>query len=495
MAAIIVSLPIPSPQNSSRKKHFLQTTFLPPNPLPHKTLTKTTLQKKIPTSISSITSSSSSSSTIKIIRNPSLDRHVLKQNKLRFVQKLKTLLLSKPRHYLPLRILSRCRSYLSLPTSRSILSMIKRYPAIFQLFSPPPSPTNASDPPLSVRLTPAAASLAAQESLLKSQISSALASKLHKLLMLSFHRRLLLSKLVHLAPDLGLPPNFRSRLCNEHPQRFRTVDTSYGRALELVSWDPDLAVPFPAAQSPGLDLIIDRPAKFKMLRLPKGLNLKRRHRDFLIKFGELPEMSPYSMDGVGLLPAPHTMEAEKRACAVVREMLGLTVEKRTLVDHLTHFRKEFGLSNKVRGMLVRHPEMFYVSIKGQRDSVFLVEAYDERGQLVLKEEDELLVAKERLMELVRIGKRIRRERRNRVDGVDNDEEEDDDDEEEEEEEDDNDDGFEELFEAGIEDDWEDFGVDEEEDIGDEVVPGSSGEFWTVNGLSKDVGGGGEFESW
>jgi hypothetical protein len=43
--------------------------------------------------------------------------------------------------------------------------------------------------------------------------------------------------------------------------------------------------------------------------------------------------------------------------------LAMTVEKRTLVDHLTHFRGDFGLPNRLHALLVRHPELFYVSIK------------------------------------------------------------------------------------------------------------------------------------
>ncbi|KAJ4851421.1 hypothetical protein Tsubulata_029273 [Turnera subulata] len=110
-----------------------------------------------------------------------------------------------------------------------------------------------------------------------------LAAKLQKLLMLSSHRRRLLSKMVHLAPDLGFPANFCSRLCNDYPDKFRTVDTSYGRALELVSWDEELAVPLPALADVSLDLIVDRPLKFKHLRLWKGRNVKRCHRGLLIK--------------------------------------------------------------------------------------------------------------------------------------------------------------------------------------------------------------------
>ncbi|KAL0402741.1 UNVERIFIED_CONTAM: protein WHAT'S THIS FACTOR 1, chloroplastic [Sesamum latifolium] len=354
-----------------------------------------------------------SSSPHKLVRDPRLDKHVLKQNKIRFVQKLKTLLLSKPKHFMHIQLLYKCRSYLSLPKPRSLLSMIRRYPTIFELFTipTPPTPFHATGPlsQLCVRLTPAAEALARKETDLKKCMSNSLAAKLQKLLMLaSPYHRLLLSKLVHLGPDLGLPINFRSRLCNDHPDKFKVVDTSYGRALELVNWDSNLAKILPLRdENVSVGLIVDRPLKFKHLRLRKGLNVKRQHRDYLIKFRELPNVCPYNTNVTDLVK--ESIEAEKRACAVVREVLGMTVEKRTLVDHLTHFRKEFGLPNKLRGMLVRHPEMFYVSLKGQRDSVFLVEGYNDKGALL--EKDEISAIKDELMELVREGKRMRRERR------------------------------------------------------------------------------------
>lgn len=143
------------------------------------------------------------------------------------------------------------------------------------------------------------------------------------------------------------------------------------------------------------------------LRLRKGLNLKRRHQDFLIKFEELPDVCPYNTSSEEFVK--ETIEAEKRACAVVREVLGMTVEKRTLIDHLTHFRKEFGFPNKLRGMIVRHPELFYVSVKGLRDSVFLTEGYDDKGRLL--KNDETSALKDQLMGLVRESKRMRREKR------------------------------------------------------------------------------------
>ncbi|KAL7148828.1 hypothetical protein ABFS83_06G205600 [Erythranthe nasuta] len=353
----------------------------------------------------------SSSSPHKIVRDRRLDKHVVKQNKIRFVQKLKTLLLSKPQHFMHIQVLYKCRSYLSLHKPRSILLMIRRYPTIFELFTIPTPPTpfhaTGSLTQLCVRLTPAAAALAKKEIDLKKCMSISLAAKLQKLLMLaSPYHRLLLSKLVHLGPDLGLPVNFRSRLCNDHPDKFKVVDTSYGRALQLVTWDSDLAKALPLRDvDKSHGLIVDRPPKFKHLRLCKGLNIKRHHHEYLIKFREVPDVCPYNTNVDDLVKV--SIEAEKRACGVVREVLGMTVEKRTLVDHLTHFRKEFGLPNKLRGMLVRHPEMFYVSLKGERDSVFLVEGYNDKGGLVDK--DAISLIKDELMELVREGKRLRRE--------------------------------------------------------------------------------------
>ena len=117
--------------------------------------------------------------------------------------------------------------------------------------------------------------------------------------------------------------------------------------------------------------------------------MKRNLHEILIKFEELPDVCPYKTP-IGDF-VKESIEAEKRACA--------------LVDHLTHFRKQFGLANKLWGMLVRHPELFYVSLKGQRDSVFLVEGDDDRGALI--ENDEILAIKDQLMELVREGKRMR----------------------------------------------------------------------------------------
>jgi len=138
--------------------------------------------------------------------------------------------------------------------------------------------------------------------------------------------------------------------------------------------------------------------------------------------------------------------------------------------------------------------MFYVSVKGQRDSVFLVEAYDDKGRLVV--EDELLAAKERLEELARESKRMRRERRRGVVPIGDDDKDETEDEEEEAEFYEDDDGLEDLFESGIGDDWEEFGSGEGgigDDEGREIV-----EFWSLKAASEtsaSEGGEERLETW
>lgn len=186
--------------------------------------------------------------------------------------------------------------------------------------------------------------------------------------------------------------------------------TGRGPALELTHWDPELAVSSAelaeeenrTRELDANDLIIDTPPKFNRVKLPRGLNLSKGEMRRICQFRDMPYISPYS-DFSALKSG--TLENEKHACGVVHEILSLTVEKRILVDHLTHFRDEFRFSQQLRGMLLRHPDTFYVSLKGDRDSVFLREAYHD-SQLI--EKDRLLLIKEKLRSLVAVPRFPRR---------------------------------------------------------------------------------------
>ncbi|KAJ6790641.1 protein ROOT PRIMORDIUM DEFECTIVE 1 [Iris pallida] len=325
------------------------------------------------------------------------DNVIQRDKKLKLVLKIRNILVSQPDRVMNLRDLGRYRRDLGLTRKRRFIALLKRFPAVFEI-------VEEGVYSLRFRLTPEAERVYFEELRARNEMEQALVAKLRKLLMMSLEKRILLEKIAHLKADLGLPTDFRDTICERYPQYFRVVRTDRGPALELTHWDPELAVSAAevaeeenrAREAEERNLIIDRPPKFRRVKLPRGLNLSKGEMRRINMFKEMPYISPYS-DFSELRSG--SAEKEKHACAVIHEMLSLTLEKRTLVDHLTHFREEFRFSQQLRGMLIRHPDMFYVSLKGDRDSVFLREAYRD-SQLL--EKDKLLVLKEKLRALVAV---------------------------------------------------------------------------------------------
>lgn len=325
------------------------------------------------------------------------DNVIDKDKKLKLVLKIRKILMGQPDRIMSLKELGRYRKDLGLNKKRRFIALLRKFPAVFEVveqgvFS------------LQFKLTPEAERLYFEEIKVRNEMEDMLVLKLRKLLMMSLEKRILLEKITHLKADFGLPLDFRDTICRRYPQYFKVVATERGPALELTHWDPELAVSAVelseeenrARELEERDLIIDRPIKFNKVKLPKGLNLSKGEMRRISKFRDMPYISPYS-DFSGLRSG--TAEKEKHSCGVVHEILSLTVEKKTLVDHLTHFREEFRFSQQLRGMLIRHPDMFYVSLKGDRDSVFLREAYRD-GHLMDK--DRLLIIKEKLRSLVSV---------------------------------------------------------------------------------------------
>ncbi|KAL0379411.1 UNVERIFIED_CONTAM: protein WHAT'S THIS FACTOR 1, chloroplastic [Sesamum angustifolium] len=332
-----------------------------------------------------------------------LDNVIQRDKKLKLVLKIRKILMSQPDRIMPLRDLGRFRKALGLQKRRRFIALLRKFPAVFEI-------VEEGVYSLRFKLTPEAERLYLEEMKIRNEMEDLLVVKLRKLLMMSIDKRILLEKIAHLRSDLGLPLEFRDTICHRYPQYFKVVATGLGPALELTHWDPELAVS--AAELAAeenrereleeRDLIIDRTPRFNRVKLPKGLNLSKGEMRRICQFRDMPYISPYS-DFSELRSG--TPEKEKHACAVVHEILSLTLEKRTLVDHLTHFREEFRFSQQLRGMLIRHPDMFYVSLKGDRDSVFLREAYRD-SQLI--EKDRMLLIKEKLRALVNVPRFPRR---------------------------------------------------------------------------------------
>ncbi|XP_056175024.1 protein WHAT'S THIS FACTOR 1 homolog, chloroplastic-like [Syzygium oleosum] len=81
----------------------------------------------------------------------------------------------------------------------------------------------------------------------------------------------------------------------------------------------------------------------------------------------------------------------------MHELLSFTMEKRLVTDHLTHFRREFVMPQKLMRLLLKHLGVFYVSERGKRFSVFLTGAY-EGAELIQK--CPLVLWKEKVLSLI-----------------------------------------------------------------------------------------------
>lgn len=323
------------------------------------------------------------------------DTVIQRDKKLKLALRIRNILVKQPDRIMNLRELGRFRRDLGLTRKRRFIALLKRFPGVFEI-------VEEGVYSLKFRMTPEAERIYLEELRARNEMEQLHVVKLRKLLMMSLNKRILIEKIAHLKTDLGLPVEFRYTICERYPQYFKVVSTDRGPALELTHWDPELTV---SAAEMGEEenrikeieernLIIDRPPKFKRVKLPRGLNVSKGEMRRICQFRDMPYISPYS-DFSELRAG--TPEKEKHACGVVHEILSLTLEKRTLVDHLTHFREEFRFSQQLRGMLIRHPDMFYVSLKGDRDSAFLREAYRD-SQLI--EKDRLLLLKEKMRALV-----------------------------------------------------------------------------------------------
>lgn len=64
-------------------------------------------------------------------------------------------------------------------------------------------------------------------------------------------------------------------------------------------------------------------------------------------------------------------EFDKRAIAVMHELLSFTMEKRLVTHYLTYFQREFTMPQMLMRLLLKHFGIFYVSQSGKRFSVLL----------------------------------------------------------------------------------------------------------------------------
>lgn len=219
-----------------------------------------------------------------------------------------------------------------------------------------------------------------------------------KLLMMSAKKRIPLSKIYHCRSLFGIPEDFRDRVHN-YPNYFRIVVEEDGkRVLELVNWEPLLAVSVLESEFMVDEDRVKRAFKFP-LKHGKDLDLDDNDTRKLNLLNTLPLVSPYSF---GSRLDIWTLEAEKYRVGVLHEFLSLTLEKRASIHHIVEFKEEFSLTKHTYQMLLKQPRTFYLAGTEMNWVVFLKDAYDENGVLINK--DPQVVFNEKLYKFAQMRK-------------------------------------------------------------------------------------------
>ncbi|CAN4081399.1 unnamed protein product [Withania somnifera] len=310
--------------------------------------------------------------SIKHVRDRGLDHAVEREKNLKPLVNIKNLIKSEPSKSIPLNIITQAKDSLQIP-SRPI-EFIRKYPSIFQEFSP----ASISIHP-HIKLTPEILSLDSDEELFYQSLSykEDVAVRLLKLLMIGKINKIPLHVIDKLKWDLGLCNNYVKTIVPEYPDYFEVNNES---VLELVCWSHELAVSFLQKQAMKCESEIeDLLIKFD-LKYSNGFEIDKKYKKWVDEWQKLPYISPY--ENAKILPAKSD-EADKWAVIILHEILSLCVGKKAEKDNLLLVGACLGLRSRFKRALMLHPGIFYVSSKVGTHTVVLKEGY-KRGMLIQK---------------------------------------------------------------------------------------------------------------
>ncbi|XP_042492264.1 protein WHAT'S THIS FACTOR 1 homolog, chloroplastic [Macadamia integrifolia] len=292
----------------------------------------------------------------------------------RFLTRSKEFLSKQPEHVLRLDDAGKLYRELGFPRGRKVVRSIERHPLIFQTY-------RHTDGKMWFGFTDLMEDLLEEEKSIMDKMEEDRVTKVRKLLMMSAKKRIPLSKIYHCRLLFGIPEDFRDRV-SKYPDYFRIVVENDGkRILELVNWDPALAV-----SALERDFVVDEDRVKKAFKFPlshgKSLDLDEDDTRKLNLVTTLPLVSPYSDASELKL---WSTEAEKYRVGVLHEFLSLTLEKRASIHHVVEFKEEFSLTKHTYQMLQKQPRAFYLAGTEMNWAVFLRDAYRQDGVLIEKD--------------------------------------------------------------------------------------------------------------
>ncbi|KNA14641.1 hypothetical protein SOVF_105470 [Spinacia oleracea] len=301
---------------------------------------------------------------------------------------------AEPEHVISIRYLEQERRQINLPKPHKLSDFLRKSPKLFDLYKD----RNGT---LWVGMTQDAEDLIKEEEREIQARSDKVAEFVTRILMMSVDKRIRVDKIAHFRRDMGLPFDFRDNWVHSYPSLFRLVKSEAEDGgvdhefLELVGWKNEWAVTELEKRSGNFNG--DSPGKLSLafpMKFPPNFKKVFRIGGKLEHFKKREYLSPYA-DARGLQAG--SQEFDKRAIAVMHELLSFTLEKRLVTDHLTHFRRELVMPQKLMRLLLKHFGIFYVSERGQRFHVFLNEAYN--GQELI-EKCPLVLWKEKVIDLI-----------------------------------------------------------------------------------------------
>lgn len=317
-------------------------------------------------------------------KDPDLESSLSRNRRWIINNQIKNIILQSPNQVVPVKFMQ--KKFKTLDLQGKALNWLKKYPCCFEVY--------LEGDEQYCRLTKRMMVLVEEEESVKDTQEPVFVERLAKLLMMSLNHRLNVVKLNEIKRNFGFPDDYLIRILPKYLDLFRVVNYSGRRSsmeIELISWNPDLAVSAIEASVQKQD---SSPQPCFSCSLPSTWvkSWERFH-----EFNVTPYISPY-LDSRGLVEG--SREMEKRTVGLVHELLSLTLWKKASIVKLGHFRREFGLPEKLNVLLLKHPGIFYVSNKYQIYTVLLREGYN-GSQLIDK--DPLVVVKEKFGELMQEG--------------------------------------------------------------------------------------------
>ncbi|CAL1385199.1 unnamed protein product [Linum trigynum] len=329
-------------------------------------------------------------------RDSKLDRIAANLRKLRIILNLHELMSNRKRGpFVSVQLMSRWRNIVGLNVG--VGEFIQKYPHIFEVFIHPIRRN------MCCRVTSKWEDLMAEEAgVIRESESKEALWRLKKLLMMSKNGTLHVHALRMIRKELGLPEDFRDSILNEYKSDFELVDLE---TVKMVSSKDDERLGVAEIEKWREKEYKDKwlselETKYAFpIQYPTGFKIKGGVREKMRNWQRLPYLKAYEEDNAGgFSRSSNVVERyEKRAVAMIHELLSLTVEKMVDVQRLSHFKKDFGMEVNVRELLLSHPGIFYISTRGKTQVVFLREAYA-KGCLI--EPNPIHVVRKKMLDLI-----------------------------------------------------------------------------------------------